>query len=127
MGVRTDPQDELWQGTLTWELVVWSPSREASHSWSFDSFFLPFLRESIPSGLSGRRKSGNARDSPRLLFFQYEDHHADWLTNEAGFSHSHQHGFGLLNAWRLVNAAKVNQVLASRIPCIEKLREGTNA
>ncbi|XP_068844529.1 proprotein convertase subtilisin/kexin type 7 isoform X2 [Capricornis sumatraensis] len=41
------------------------------------------------------------------LMLQYEDRHADWITNEAGFSHSHQHGFGLLNAWRLVNAAKV--------------------
>lgn len=28
--------------------------------------------------------------------------------NGAGFHHSHQHGFGLLNAWRLVNAAKVH-------------------
>ena len=27
--------------------------------------------------------------------------------NSAGFYHSHKHGFGLLNAWRLVNAAKV--------------------
>ncbi|PWA20532.1 hypothetical protein CCH79_00003564 [Gambusia affinis] len=32
---------------------------------------------------------------------------ADWRVNGAGFHHSHQHGFGLLNAWRLVNAAKV--------------------
>lgn len=29
------------------------------------------------------------------------------MTNGAGFRHSHLHGFGLLNAWRLVNAAKV--------------------
>ncbi|XP_012932057.1 proprotein convertase subtilisin/kexin type 7 isoform X5 [Heterocephalus glaber] len=52
------------------------------------------------------------RDVQHIIVFtatQYEDHHADWLTNEAGFSHSHQHGFGLLNAWRLVNAAKVNR------------------
>ncbi|KAF7647568.1 hypothetical protein LDENG_00170690 [Lucifuga dentata] len=35
------------------------------------------------------------------------DHSADWRVNGAGFHHSHQHGFGLLNAWRLVNAAKV--------------------
>ncbi|XP_021027491.1 proprotein convertase subtilisin/kexin type 7 [Mus caroli] len=50
------------------------------------------------------------RDVQHIIVFtatQYEDHHADWLTNEAGFSHSHQHGFGLLNAWRLVNAAKI--------------------
>lgn len=50
------------------------------------------------------------RDIQHIIVFtatQYEDHHADWLTNEAGFSHSHQHGFGLLNAWRLVNAAKI--------------------
>ncbi|XP_010627685.1 proprotein convertase subtilisin/kexin type 7 isoform X2 [Fukomys damarensis] len=50
------------------------------------------------------------RDVQHIIVFtatQYEDRHADWLTNEAGFSHSHQHGFGLLNAWRLVNAAKI--------------------
>ncbi|XP_062053069.1 proprotein convertase subtilisin/kexin type 7 isoform X3 [Lepus europaeus] len=50
------------------------------------------------------------RDVQHIIVFtatQYEDRHADWVTNEAGFSHSHQHGFGLLNAWRLVNAAKV--------------------
>ncbi|TRY83368.1 hypothetical protein DNTS_016643 [Danionella cerebrum] len=32
---------------------------------------------------------------------------ADWETNGAGFRHSHKFGFGLLNAWRLVNSAKV--------------------
>ncbi|KAM6171992.1 proprotein convertase subtilisin/kexin type 7 [Erethizon dorsatum] len=50
------------------------------------------------------------RDVQHIVVFtatQYEDRHADWLTNEAGFSHSHQHGFGLLSAWRLVNAAKI--------------------
>ncbi|XP_030632756.1 proprotein convertase subtilisin/kexin type 7 [Chanos chanos] len=35
------------------------------------------------------------------------DAKADWEVNGAGFSHSHKHGFGLLNAWRMVNAAKV--------------------
>ncbi|XP_033487448.2 proprotein convertase subtilisin/kexin type 7 [Epinephelus lanceolatus] len=35
------------------------------------------------------------------------DTNADWRKNGAGFYHSHQHGFGVLNAWRLVNAAKV--------------------
>ncbi|XP_074072858.1 proprotein convertase subtilisin/kexin type 7 [Macrotis lagotis] len=50
------------------------------------------------------------RDVQHIIVFtatQYEDRRADWDTNEAGFSHSHQHGFGLLNAWRLVNAAKI--------------------
>ncbi|XP_069411377.1 proprotein convertase subtilisin/kexin type 7 isoform X2 [Ovis canadensis] len=50
------------------------------------------------------------RDVQHIIVFtatRYEDRHAEWITNEAGFSHSHQHGFGLLNAWRLVNAAKV--------------------
>lgn len=50
------------------------------------------------------------RDVQHIIVFtatQYEDRRADWITNEAGFSHSHQHGFGLLNAWRLVNAAKI--------------------
>nr|XP_020650144.1 proprotein convertase subtilisin/kexin type 7 [Pogona vitticeps] len=44
---------------------------------------------------------------PPSLPWQYEDHRASWDTNQAGLSHSHQHGFGLLKAWRLVNAAKV--------------------
>ncbi|XP_070621840.1 proprotein convertase subtilisin/kexin type 7 [Erythrolamprus reginae] len=50
------------------------------------------------------------RDVQHIIVFtatQYEDHRAHWDTNQAGLSHSHQHGFGLLNAWRLVNAAKV--------------------
>ncbi|XP_028930612.1 proprotein convertase subtilisin/kexin type 7 isoform X1 [Ornithorhynchus anatinus] len=50
------------------------------------------------------------RDVQHIIVFtatRYEDHHANWDTNQAGFSHSHQHGFGLLNAWRLVNAAKI--------------------
>uniref|UniRef100_A0A8C5J795 Proprotein convertase subtilisin/kexin type 7 n=1 Tax=Junco hyemalis TaxID=40217 RepID=A0A8C5J795_JUNHY len=50
------------------------------------------------------------RDVQHVIVFtatKYEDRHAKWDTNQAGFSHSHQHGFGLLNAWRLVNAAKI--------------------
>ncbi|XP_069470577.1 proprotein convertase subtilisin/kexin type 7 isoform X2 [Ambystoma mexicanum] len=50
------------------------------------------------------------RDVQHIIVFtatKYEDRHAVWERNGAGFSHSHQHGFGLLNAWRLVNAAKV--------------------
>ena len=33
--------------------------------------------------------------------------HRSWITNGAGFKHSTQYGFGLLDAWRLVNAAKI--------------------
>uniref|UniRef100_G1MWF9 Proprotein convertase subtilisin/kexin type 7 n=1 Tax=Meleagris gallopavo TaxID=9103 RepID=G1MWF9_MELGA len=50
------------------------------------------------------------RDVQHIIVFtatKYEDRHAKWDVNRAGFSHSHQHGFGLLNAWRLVNAAKI--------------------
>lgn len=50
------------------------------------------------------------RDVQHIIVFtatKYEDRHARWDPNQAGLSHSHQHGFGLLNAWRLVNAAKV--------------------
>ncbi|NP_001090019.1 proprotein convertase subtilisin/kexin type 7 precursor [Xenopus laevis] len=50
------------------------------------------------------------RDVQHIIVFtatKYEDRHAAWETNGAGFSHSHQHGFGLLNAWRLTNAAKI--------------------
>ncbi|KAG8434517.1 hypothetical protein GDO86_012772 [Hymenochirus boettgeri] len=50
------------------------------------------------------------RDIQHIIVFtatKYEDRQAAWETNGANFSHSHQHGFGLLNAWRLTNAAKV--------------------
>ncbi|KAK7883147.1 hypothetical protein WMY93_029321 [Mugilogobius chulae] len=49
------------------------------------------------------------RDVQHIIAFTATkcDSSADWNTNGAGFNHSHQHGFGLLNAWRLVNAAKV--------------------
>lgn len=56
------------------------------------------------------------QEANRDLCPQYEDRRADWITNEAGFSHSHQHGFGLLKAWRLVNAAKVNRCRPGRGP-----------
>ncbi|XP_071095808.1 proprotein convertase subtilisin/kexin type 7-like [Haliotis cracherodii] len=32
---------------------------------------------------------------------------AHWQKNGAGLFHSHKHGFGLLKAWRMVNAAKI--------------------
>ncbi|KAM8854051.1 proprotein convertase subtilisin/kexin type 7 [Synchiropus picturatus] len=49
------------------------------------------------------------RDVQHLVTFTATkcDSSADWSTNGAGFHHSHKHGFGLMNAWRLVNAAKV--------------------
>ncbi|MED6243992.1 Proprotein convertase subtilisin/kexin type 7 [Ataeniobius toweri] len=49
------------------------------------------------------------RDVQHIITFTATqcDTTADWGVNGAGFHHSHQHGFGLLNAWRLVNAAKV--------------------
>ncbi|XP_074536541.1 proprotein convertase subtilisin/kexin type 7 [Halichoeres trimaculatus] len=49
------------------------------------------------------------RDVQHIITFTATkcDKSADWGKNGAGFHHSHQHGFGLLNAWRLVNAAKV--------------------
>lgn len=49
------------------------------------------------------------RDVQHIIIFTATkcDFSADWWVNGAGFHHSHQHGFGLMNAWRLVNAAKV--------------------
>ncbi|XP_030008212.1 proprotein convertase subtilisin/kexin type 7 [Sphaeramia orbicularis] len=49
------------------------------------------------------------RDVQHIITFTATkcDSSADWRVNGAGLHHSHQHGFGLLNAWRLVNAAKV--------------------
>lgn len=31
----------------------------------------------------------------------------EWQVNGAGFAHSHKHGFGLLDSWRLVTASKI--------------------
>ncbi|XP_075579316.1 proprotein convertase subtilisin/kexin type 7 [Pelecanus crispus] len=70
------------------------------------------------------------RDVQHIIVFtttKYEDRHAKWDINQAGFSHSHQHGFGLLNAWRLVNAAKIWEsvpYLASYVS--PALKEGRN-
>lgn len=49
------------------------------------------------------------RDVQHIITFTATkcDNSADWRVNGAGFHHSQQHGFGLLNAWRLVNAANV--------------------
>ncbi|XP_048418070.2 proprotein convertase subtilisin/kexin type 7 [Stegostoma tigrinum] len=50
------------------------------------------------------------RDVQHIIVFtsiRFDDRIAKWEVNGAGFSHSHQHGFGLLNAWRMVNAAKI--------------------
>ncbi|XP_045433881.1 proprotein convertase subtilisin/kexin type 7 isoform X2 [Pipistrellus kuhlii] len=63
---------------------------------------MPFYAEECASMLAVTFSGGD-----KMLRSIYEDRHADWITNEAGFSHSHQHGFGLLKAWRLVNAAKI--------------------
>lgn len=59
------------------------------------------------------------------LFVEKADESADWKVNGAGFHHSHQHGFGLLSAWRLVSAAKVRTCTPQRVcspwlayPCI---------
>lgn len=35
------------------------------------------------------------------------DHDTAWVKNSAGFMHSDIHGFGLLNAWKVVNAATI--------------------
>ena len=32
---------------------------------------------------------------------------SEWQVNSAGFSHSHKHGFGLLDSWALVTVSKV--------------------
>jgi len=38
---------------------------------------------------------------------QVDERNALWSRNSAGLSHSHQHGFGLMNAWRMVSTARV--------------------
>ena len=57
-----------------------------------------------------------------------------WIRNKAGLHHSTQYGFGLLDAWRLVNAAKIwenSPILTSFNPQTigynEKIRPGAEA
>lgn len=50
------------------------------------------------------------RDVQHLIVYssiKIDHDHGDWSENAAGFVHSHKHGFGLISAWHLVNAAKV--------------------
>lgn len=75
------------------------------------------VRMALPSGVFSGHTIGPDRLSHCLLP-QYEDHRAHWDINQAGLSHSHQHGFGLLNAWRLVNAAKVPPASTGLQGCI---------
>ena len=42
-----------------------------------------------------------------LKYIQVDLKDPDWVTNSAGLRHSHKHGFGLMSAWNIVNAAKV--------------------
>ncbi|XP_032820258.2 proprotein convertase subtilisin/kexin type 7 [Petromyzon marinus] len=50
------------------------------------------------------------RDAQHLIVYtsvMVDEYLSEWDENLAGFHHSHKYGFGVLNAWRLVNAAKV--------------------
>lgn len=42
-----------------------------------------------------------------FICYQVDRDEAQWQRNAAGLWHSHKHGFGLMNAWRLTNAAAV--------------------
>ncbi|XP_022093026.1 proprotein convertase subtilisin/kexin type 7-like isoform X2 [Acanthaster planci] len=49
------------------------------------------------------------RDIQHIIIYtavKIDEKNAVWITNAGGFHHSHKHGFGLMSAWRLVNAAK---------------------
>ena len=42
-----------------------------------------------------------------LVTFRVEIDADEWQVNGAGFAHSHKHGFGLIDSWRLVTASQV--------------------
>lgn len=48
-----------------------------------------------------------SEDMTSLSVYQVDPHDSDWVTNAANLHHSHKHGFGLMSAWNIVNAAKV--------------------
>lgn len=101
-----------WGATLSWDLFQAKVNLFLSNKamWVCSPTTVGCVWASFPSGLGVSGCCCPPGEQSTLCSLQYEDRHAKWDTNQAGFSHSHQHGFGLLNAWRLVNAAKV-------IPC----------
>ncbi|CAH1263814.1 PCSK7 [Branchiostoma lanceolatum] len=59
------------------------------------------------TGHSGTSAAAPLAAGMVALMLQINRQSSEWTVNAAGFYHSHQHGFGLMDAWRLVNAAKV--------------------
>ena len=47
------------------------------------------------------------QDIEQKFQFQVDKSYASWYKNAAGLYHSHKHGFGLLDAWKLVAASQV--------------------
>lgn len=39
----------------------------------------------------------------------------EWSTNGASFMHSHQHGFGVLDAYRLTRSAQVRYIVIDHV------------
>ncbi|KAL8592817.1 hypothetical protein ACOMHN_045971 [Nucella lapillus] len=67
-----------------------------------ESGAMPFYAEECASMLGVTFSSGIA--SKRDIIDRDLAH---WHKNAAGLEHSHKHGFGLISAWRMVNAARV--------------------
>ncbi|XP_060071987.1 proprotein convertase subtilisin/kexin type 7-like [Ylistrum balloti] len=64
---------------------------------------MPFYAEECASMLAVTFSSGSSFSQRSIVDVDV----ADWQKNGAGLYHSHKHGFGLMKAWRLVNAAKI--------------------
>ena len=52
---------------------------------------------------------------------------ATWVRNGAGFHHSDQHGFGLMDAYRLTMSAAVWPLLPAMVECVVKGRKGAES
>ena len=60
----------------------------------------------------------------RVMFvLQVDKQYSHYTRNKAGLFHSHQHGFGLMDAWRMVAAARVSSRTLPRPPT-SGFREG---
>ncbi|XP_021341461.1 proprotein convertase subtilisin/kexin type 7-like [Mizuhopecten yessoensis] len=73
---------------------------------------MPFYAEECASMLAVTFSSGSSFSQRSIVSQPFHDwvvdvSVADWQKNGVGLFHSHKHGFGLMRAWRLVNAAKI--------------------
>nr|XP_039262508.1 proprotein convertase subtilisin/kexin type 7-like [Styela clava] len=94
--------------TTDWSLPPGNSDDQCTHSHTGTSAATPLAAGMVALMLEAR-PCLTWRDIQHIMVMTAVevDHATAWTQNKAGFRHSNIHGFGLLDAWRLVNAAKV--------------------